>query len=215
MTDTEISFDQPRSGFGAWLGVVLLFFVFGIFVWAIMHIVPRGDTYEAKRAAARMEKLKTVREEGEKALQGYGWVDKSKGVVRLPIDRAMELTLADLAQKKPVVAYPIPPEVPAASAAAPTAPAPAGPAASGSPAGSQPKPTSIEGKDSEARGQAAGGANPPNTAPGSQPGPSATAAASPPAPASKAQPNPNAPTATPVQQPAGTPIPLPGTTPKP
>ncbi len=211
--ETEISFEQPRSGFGAWLGIVLLFFVFALFVWAVFGIMPHGDNYEQKRAEARMEKLKTVRDEADKALVGYGWVDKSKGVVRLPIDRAKEVTLADLAQRKPAVAYPIPPEVPAESATAPTAPSPGATTASPSPAGSLPKATAITGKDSENRGQPTGAANPPNAAPASQPGASATPAASPPAPSSQARPNPAAPTVTPVQSPAGTPIPIPGKTP--
>lgn len=29
----------------------------------------------------------------------YGWIDQSKGVVRLPLDRAMELTVRDHAKK--------------------------------------------------------------------------------------------------------------------
>ncbi|MDQ2919980.1 MAG: hypothetical protein M3R10_08910 [Verrucomicrobiota bacterium] len=211
--ETEISFEQPRSGFGAWLGIVLLFFVFALFVWAVFGMMPHGNDYEQKRADVRLEKLKTVREEANKALQGYGWVDKSKGVVRLPVERAMEVTLVDLANKKPAVAYPIPPEVPAESATAPTAPSPGAANASPSPAGSLPKATAITGKDSEMRGQKDAAANPPNAAPASQPGASATPAASPPAPSSQARPNPNAPMPTPVQSPAGTPIPIPGKTP--
>src|SRR5689334_704243 len=35
--------------------------------------------------------LKAIREEEERTLHSYGWVDKPKGVVRLPIDRAMDL----------------------------------------------------------------------------------------------------------------------------
>ncbi|MGZ5002405.1 MAG: hypothetical protein ACXWBM_04360 [Chthoniobacterales bacterium] len=209
--ETEISFEQPRSGFGAWLGIVLLFLVFALFVWAVMGIVPHADNYEKKRADARMEKLKTVHDEADKALHGYAWVDKSKGVVRLPIERAMEVTLADLAQKKPTVAYPIPPpaaDQTSAQTTAPNAPPPAtATTPAPSPAGSLPKATMSEGKNSEARGQPAGAANPPNAAPASQPGASATPAASPPAPASQARPNPSAPTATPVQSPVGSPIP--------
>ncbi len=132
---TEISFEQPRSGFGAWLGIVLLFAVFALIAWAVIGIMPRGDNFEQKRAEARMEKLKAVREEADKALHGYAWVDKDKGIVKVPIERAMELTLADLANKKPTVAYPIPPEVPATTdqAAPAAAPAPS-PAASPAPA---------------------------------------------------------------------------------
>lgn len=211
--ETEINFEPPRSMFGTWIGVVLLFAIFGLFVWAVMGAMPRGDRYEDNRAKAREEKLKTVREEAHTALSGYGWVDKTKGTVRLPIQRAMEVTMAELAQKKPSAAGPIAPAdlAPGLQATAPVAPAPA---VSATPAtSSSPKAISIEGKDSEARGQAAASANPPAAAPGTQPGPFATPAASPPAGASHPQPNPSAPMPTPVQSPPGTPIPIPGKTP--
>jgi hypothetical protein len=112
---------QSRTPFSAWLGVVLLFSVFGLIVLAIIGPSPRASTYEQKRAEARMEKLKKLREEDAKSLTTYGWVDKSKGIARIPIERAMELALADLAQKKPAAAGPI------------ATPAPPAPAATGSP----------------------------------------------------------------------------------
>src|SRR5260370_33494188 len=59
------------------------------------------------RAEARAKKLKDARDEDAKALTTYAWVDKNKGTVRLPIDRAMELTVADLANKNPAPAYAI------------------------------------------------------------------------------------------------------------
>ncbi len=103
--------------FSTWVGVVLLFGVFGLFVWVVIGASPRGDTYEAKRAKAREEKLKTLREEANKTLTTYGWADKAKGVAHVPIERAMELTLADLVTKKPTPANPIATPEPQASAA--------------------------------------------------------------------------------------------------
>ncbi len=35
--------------------------------------------------------LKTIREAEDQVLATYGWVDRQKGVVRIPIERAMEL----------------------------------------------------------------------------------------------------------------------------
>src|SRR5437667_452411 len=108
-----------------WLGIVLLFALFGVIVLAIIRPSPRGSDYEETRAKKRMENLKTVREDAEKALNAYAWIDKNKGVVRIPIRRAMELTVAELAQKKPAAAGPI--ATPEAQAtAAPTSTAPAG-----------------------------------------------------------------------------------------
>src|SRR2546422_7099692 len=98
---------QPRSVISTWIGVVLLFVVFGLFVLVVIGGTPRGDTYEDKRAKARAEKLEQARKEATTALTTYAWVDKNKGVARVPIDRAMQLTLADLATKKPMPANPI------------------------------------------------------------------------------------------------------------
>ena len=196
--------------FGAWLGVVLLFAIFGFFVWAVMGMMPRGDNYEQKRATARFEKLKTARDEQNAALHGYAWVDKAKGTVRVPVQRAMELTVAELAQKKPAPANPIAPDVqPGLQQAVPTTAPPASPAVATSPA-TAPKATTAEGKNSENRGQKAAESNPPNAAPGTQPGPAATPAASPPAGAAQPQPGAGKPTATPVQSPPGSPLPVPG-----
>src|ERR1700675_4899267 len=98
---------HSRVPFSTWVGVVLLFALFGLIVVAIVGPSPRGDAYEQKRAKAREEKLKNLREEDIKALTTYGWMDKTKGVARVPIDHAMQLTVAELAQKKPAPAYPI------------------------------------------------------------------------------------------------------------
>src|SRR6266849_1231682 len=168
---------QSPAPFSAWVGVVLLFALFGAIVLAVIGPGPRGDTYEQTRAKARTKKLKDARDEESKALTSYAWVDKNKGTVRLPIDRAMELTVADLANKKPAPAYAIAaPE----SSAAPGGAAVASPAPSASPqASGTPKPTSVAGQNSEARGQPAAAVNPPAVQPLTQPGSSASPAASP------------------------------------
>src|SRR5437867_2858321 len=111
---------HTRAPFSTWLGVALLFALFGVIVLAVIGPSPRSDDYEQKRAKARQEKLKTLHEEEIKALATYGWIDKNKGVARLPIDRAMQLTVAELARKKPIAAGPIatPEQKPAAAAPA-------------------------------------------------------------------------------------------------
>ena len=50
--------EHAPISFGAWLGVVLLFLFFGIFVLVLVAIAPHGNTYEAKRAEARREEVK-------------------------------------------------------------------------------------------------------------------------------------------------------------
>jgi hypothetical protein len=129
--------------FSTWLGVVLLFILFGVIVLAIVGPSPRGSDYEQMRAKKRMEKLKALREENEKDLTTYAWVDKNKGVARIPIHRAMELEVADLAQKKPAPAGPIatPPQAQASPAtAASPVPGSAAPAGSPTSGAAQPSP---------------------------------------------------------------------------
>jgi hypothetical protein len=131
MADTESlrQVAHARAPLSAWFGIVLLFALFGVIVLAIIGPTPRGSDYEETRAKKRIENLKTLREEADKALTTYGWIDKTKGVARIPIERAMELTVAELAKQKPAQAGPI---------ATPEAPATAGPAASPAPASASP-----------------------------------------------------------------------------
>jgi len=134
MADTQSapSIAYTRAPFSTWLGIVCLFVLFGLIVLAVIGPSPRTSDYEETRAKKRMEKLKTLHEESQKELTTYAWVDKNKGVARIPIDRAMEVTVADLAQKKPApagpIATPASAEAPAGKPAAQTAPAGASPA---------------------------------------------------------------------------------------
>jgi hypothetical protein len=123
---------QSRASLSAWVGIVLLFALFGIIVLAIIGPAPRGSSYEETRAKKRVETLKTTRDEATKTLTTYGWIDKNKGIAHIPIDRAMELAVAELAQQKPAPAGPIATPEPQAPAS-PASPAPASPAPAGSP----------------------------------------------------------------------------------
>jgi hypothetical protein len=207
VSNTPPTPERAPISFGAWLGIVLLFLFFGIFVLVLVAATPHGNTYEAKRAEAREKKLHDARNAATQELNSYAWVDKGKGTARIPIDRAMQLTLRDLASKKPAPANPI--ETPAAAPAPATSPAPAvspAPAA----AGGTPKPTSVEGPNSENRNQPAAASNPPGAISGTQPGSSATPAAMPSPPSGQPVVSPSA---VPEEKPPGTPIPAPGNTP--
>ena len=198
---------RPPISFGAWLGVVLLFLFFGIFVYVLVAAAPHGNNYEQKRAEARAKKLNDARSAATKELNSYAWVDKGKGVARIPIDRAMELTLRDLASRKPEAANPIASSVEAAApAASPAAPA-VSPAATPS---ATAKPKAVEGAESENRNQPAAAGNPPNAISGTQPGPAVTpgASASPPSEQPAVSPSPlpeRNPPATPASTPAKSP----------
>ena len=188
--------------------MVLLFAFFGLLALVIVRASPRGNDYENKRAKVRSEKLEAAQKETMTALTTYGWIDKTKGVARIPITDAMKLTVAELAQKKPAPANPIAtPEQSPTPATSPTPSATASPIASTS---TTPKPTTVTGPTSESRNQPAAAINPPPAPPNSQPGPANTPAASPPSAATKAQVSPS-PSATPSAP--ASPLPVRGKTP--
>lgn len=130
---------HARAPWSAWFAIVLLFALFGVIVLAIIGPTPRESDYEEARAKKRMENLKTLREEADKALTTYGWIDKTKGLARIPIERAMELTVDELPKQKPAPAGPIATPEAQAIAGAAASPAPRSPAPAGS---SQPGGTS-------------------------------------------------------------------------
>jgi hypothetical protein len=196
--------------FSTWLGVMLLFAIFGLIALVLVKASPRGSDYEKKRAEARLKKLEDAQKENLTALNSYAWVDKTKGVARIPIDHAIGIMLVELADKKPTAAGPIAAASP--SAAPQTSPAAtASPSATASPgASTTPKPTSVSGEHSEAHNQPAAAANPPNAPPHTQPGPNTSPAASAPPHPANPQVSPS-PSASPSA--AGTPLPVRGKTP--
>ena len=178
---------HSRAPLSTWLGIVLLFALFGVIVLAVIGPAPRGSDYEETRAKKRIDNLKTSREEATKALATYGWIDKNKGVARIPIDRAMELTIAKLAQQKPAAAGPIATPEPQPSAV-PALPAPAGSPQPSAlpPTAAQPSPKSgaSAASPSPPGSPQPGGAQPAASPSGQAPAsPSPAAQSSPPAPA--------------------------------
>jgi len=176
MAETQAhSIAYARAPFSTWLGIVCLFLLFGLIVLAVIGPSPRTSDYEQARAKKRMEKLKALHEENQKELTTFTWVDKNKGVARIPIERAMQLTVADLAQKKPAPAGPIatPPAqtAPAGSSPAPAASQAAAVSSSPAEAAAKPSPPSsgaAQSAQSTAPAVSPAGASPP--APPASPG---------------------------------------------
>src|SRR6266540_555481 len=142
MADTE-SLRQvvhSRAPLSTWFGILFLFALFVVIVLAVIGPAPRESNYEQTRAKERIENLKTSREEAAKALSTYGWIDKNEGIARIPIERAMELTVADLAQQKPAPAGPIATPEPQATASASASAASPALATSPKPSGAQASP---------------------------------------------------------------------------
>ena len=78
----------------------------GLLTFAIILVVaylpqkPAPLTEGQRTPAERAALLTELRGKEKTESSTYGWVDQSKGVVRLPIARAVELTIADINAKK-------------------------------------------------------------------------------------------------------------------
>lgn len=100
MSDSSFSFPHRTPVFTAVI-VILCFAAFG---WLAKRIYgPHAAAVQPVEGiltpAERATLLAETRTKEQAAATTYGWVDQPKGVVRLPIDRAMELTIRDHAKK--------------------------------------------------------------------------------------------------------------------
>jgi hypothetical protein len=94
------------TGLGLAVGVAIVFLlVYGIFQYLVHHPFmlaspnPMAETNEQQfPQSPRIEEhpasdLKELNMQEDRILSTYGWVDKNAGVVRIPIDQAVELQL--------------------------------------------------------------------------------------------------------------------------
>jgi len=92
----------PKSGFFvtgiAVIGGFLIFVL--ILVIAYLPNKPAPPPQGTKTPEERAVILRELRAKEVAAATSYGWVDQPKGVVRIPIERAMQLTLEEYKAKK-------------------------------------------------------------------------------------------------------------------
>jgi hypothetical protein len=98
----------------SWVSVAAVFGCFALFLLIIYiaYLPQREKTAEADLSQVspddrwqyspegRAAKLQDLRAGEQTELTTYGWIDQKSGVIRLPIDRAMELTVQALQAKK-------------------------------------------------------------------------------------------------------------------
>jgi hypothetical protein len=108
------------------LVMVLLFCLFVIFLVSQGQSIPNVDEVKEQ---TRLKNLADLNVDNQKILTQYCWIDKSKGVVGIPIDRAMDLVLVQLQSNQPHPAGPVNPPAPPQASPTPSpsqaSPAPA------------------------------------------------------------------------------------------
>lgn len=87
----------PVSVLGTLAGTLV---IFAALAWLLLAYPDTPTTPAAPDAPTPEQMLQEVRDRDRETLHTYGWVDREKGVVRIPADRAMELWLAERAGKE-------------------------------------------------------------------------------------------------------------------
>lgn len=98
MADSEAR--QPNA-FLVFLGSAVVITAVIVFASGLVATKPKVETVDAKRAQQRIEAREKLDKAADEQLATTDWVDKSKGVVRLPLSDAMRLVAVELATKKP------------------------------------------------------------------------------------------------------------------
>ena len=118
MSDNPHSLSERSHPYlpGLWLAAGFLGLASLAFLLRPAGVTP--DTILEKAAMERWDKLQKLKGEQEKEATSYGWIDKDKGIARIPVETAMELTARKLRAEDPRPAYPITTIAPSAITAA-------------------------------------------------------------------------------------------------
>jgi hypothetical protein len=125
----------PKFSVSTVVTILVVLLVFAGLVWFVTYQRQSMASADHQRRDERLKNLSDLNTENQKTLASYRWIDKGKGIVGIPIDRAMQLEIADLAAVHPHAAGPItlPGPSPAPASSQPS-PSQVGAAPSGTPA---------------------------------------------------------------------------------
>jgi hypothetical protein len=86
---------RQKTTVGAYVtGFLGTFLIIALLVW-LMQSYTQAPSISATRAAERMQILSDFKAANAPLLEKYDWADQPKGFVRVPIERAKELVLAE------------------------------------------------------------------------------------------------------------------------
>jgi hypothetical protein len=102
MSDSSSNFSFPHRT--PVFTAIIVLIAFALFAWLANKIYrPHAYTVDkiegVKTPEERKELLAEHRAKEKAESTTYGWVDQKEGIVRIPIDRAMELVVRDHAKK--------------------------------------------------------------------------------------------------------------------
>lgn len=94
-------YDDVKSATIAFVGLIVAILTFAVMILAMVvyYQASARERYEKQISQAPAE-LATVTANQQARLTEYRWVDQPKGIVAIPIDRAMDLVVADQSAKR-------------------------------------------------------------------------------------------------------------------
>lgn len=87
-----------------WIGVIFVF----LFVVAVAYFPNRSQSTEEQNIEIRMEIRNNVVGEQTRLVNAYEWINQEEGIVRIPVERAMELTVQELRAEANETSFPAP-----------------------------------------------------------------------------------------------------------
>ena len=111
-----------KAPIGSIFVVLAMLVAFVVITFFLRASRPEAESYDAKRAQARVEIRDTTLAKSRELVGSAAWVDKEKGIARIPVSDAMGLAVSQLSTK-PVAASAVP--VPTNSPAGAASPSPA------------------------------------------------------------------------------------------
>ncbi|WP_321474539.1 hypothetical protein [uncultured Paludibaculum sp.] len=149
MPDTAImveGVDYDRRDAKAGLIAIVSTAVMGVFIAMIigvywLYVVAYEKVEFDQYAGVASKELQAIHDREEEQLHRYSYIDKEKGIVRIPIDRAMDIVATEFAEGKVgynTQSYAVKDELPGGAAGGANAPAPGAAPAGTTPAGTAP-----------------------------------------------------------------------------
>ena len=77
------------------LGFIGVFLIFVVILY-VGYVPDRSQTVDGAYREARKAGIDEVRSRQRELVSSYGWVDRDNGIVRIPVDRAMDLVVTEL-----------------------------------------------------------------------------------------------------------------------
>ena len=112
---SEAAAIRPQIKVSWFFGIFGAFLIFAAIAGYSSRMAQTAPDYDSQRAAARYATLQKLREDDQKTLTTADWVDKTKQIVRIPIQEAMAKELDTLRAKPVQMGAAIPGTTPAAN----------------------------------------------------------------------------------------------------